>query len=464
MGGQSYDLRTEKVKKIKTPFREIVTAIPAPGSIPLLEKLRKYEPFSTSGQPPILWDRADNFQVYDKYGNKWLDWTSGVLVANAGHGRNEIRQAIIEAVERSLLFTYLPNEYEARLAERLVQLAPEGLTKVFPLVTGAEAVENTLKVSRQYGQKVGGKKKTGIISFTGAFHGRTLGAQMVGGIPSLKTWIGNLDPGIYIVSFPNCYRCPCGRPDYDNCAEECFSLIEKELREKQVSPQEVAAVITETYQGGEALFAPKAYIVLLQDWCRKHDILLIFDEVQAGFGRTGKWFGFEHYGVIPNLISCGKGITSSLPLSCVMGESRVMDLFLPGEMTSTHAGNPVCCAAALANIDLLIKENLVENAEKMGEVMQTELQKIRDTFPQVGYVHGKGLVWGIHMVKPGTRQSDPELAFNVVLRAVQKGLLLTGTLGPNNGTVKMMPPLTITRDAIEDGALALREAIAESVR
>ena len=149
----------------------------------MLEKLRKYEPFSTSGQPPILWDRADNFQVYDRYGNKWLDWTSGVLVANAGHGRKEIREAIIEAVERSLLFTYLPNEYEAQLAERLVQLAPKGLTKVFPLVTGAEAVENTLKVSRQYGQKVGGKKKIGIISYTGAFHGRTLGAQMVGGDP-----------------------------------------------------------------------------------------------------------------------------------------------------------------------------------------------------------------------------------------------------------------------------------------
>lgn len=463
MGGKAYDIKPEKVERIKTPFRQIVTDIPAPESIPILEKLRKYEPFSTTGQPPIVWDRAENFQIYDKYGNKWVDWSSGVLVVNSGHGRKEIGQAIMETVEKSLLFTYFPNEYEAKLAERLVQLAPKGLDKVFLLVTGAEAIENTLKVSRQYGQKAGGKKKIGIISFSGAFHGRTLGAQMIGGIPSLKNWIGNLDPAIYILPFPNCFRCPCDRLEYEDCANECFSLIEKGLDERKVAPEEIAGVITESYQGGEALFAPKTYIQLLADWCRRYDILLIFDEVQAGFGRTGKWFAFEHYDVVPNLIACGKGITSSLPLSCVIGESSVMDLFLPGEMTSTHAGNPVCCAAALANIELLIKENLVQNAHDMDQVMHFELQKIKDTFPHIGYVQGKGLAWAIHMVKPGTRESDPELAYKVVIKAIQKGLMITGTLGPNNATIKMMPPLTITREAIQDGTLALHEAIQESI-
>ncbi len=251
--------------------------------------------------------------------------------------------------------------------------------------------------------------------------------------------------------------------EYEDCADECFSLIKKGLDERKVAPDQICAVITETYQGGEALFAPKTYIQLLADWCRKHDILLIFDEVQAGFGRTGKWFAFEHYDVVPNLIACGKGISSSLPLSCVIGESRVMDLFLPGEMTSTHAGNPVCCAAGLANIELLVKENLVQNAHNMGQVMYVELQRIKDAFPHVGYVNGKGLVWAIHMVKPGTRQTETELAYKVVIKAVQKGLMITGTLGPNNGTIKMMPPLTITREAIQDGALALREAIEESI-
>jgi 4-aminobutyrate aminotransferase/diaminobutyrate-pyruvate transaminase/4-aminobutyrate aminotransferase/(S)-3-amino-2-methylpropionate transaminase len=155
MRSEALDNQPEKVKKVETPYRRIVTAIPAPESIPILEKLRKYEPVSMSGQPPILWDRAENFQVYDKYGNKWLDWSSGVVVANVGHGRKEIREAIIEILNKPLLHTYLfPNEPRAILVEKLVELSPNGLDKVFLLTTGAEAVENTIKVSRRYGQNL----------------------------------------------------------------------------------------------------------------------------------------------------------------------------------------------------------------------------------------------------------------------------------------------------------------------
>jgi len=465
MGGKAYSIEPIKVKQIKTKFREIVTPIPAPQSITTLKNLRRYMPYSTTGQPPIVWDHAEGFQVYDGYGNKWLDWTSGVLVANAGHGRKEIREAIINVVERSLLFSYFRNNYEARLVEKIAELTPEGLDKVFLLVTGAEAIENILKVARRYGQSIGGKKKIGIISFSGAFHGRTLGAQMIGGIPSLKEWIGHLDPFIYVLPFPNCFRCPCGRPRYEGCEDQCFSLLEKGLKERGAVPGEVALVITETYQGGEALFAPKPYIELLSEWCKKHEILLAFDEVQAGFGRTGKWFAFEHYGVTPNLIACGKGISSSLPLSCVIGENRVMDLFNPGEMTSTHASHPVCTAAALANINIIENENLVQNAQNVGHIMEKELIKIKKDFSDhIGYVQGAGLVWGMHMVKKGTRETDGELAFETVINAVRKGLLLTGTLGPENGTIKMMPPLCITSEAVQDGAQALREAIDETLR
>jgi len=465
MGGKTFEIKSEKVKKVETPFRRIVTDIPAPESLPILEKLRKYEPISMSGQPPIVWDHAENFQVYDKYGNKWLDWSSGVLVANAGHGRKEIREAIIRTAEKSLLHTYLfPNESRAMLVEKLVEIAPKGVDRVFLLTTGSEAVENTIKVSRQYGQKIGGKKKIGIVSFTGAFHGRTMGAQMIGGIPALKEWIGYQDPGMYVLPFPNCFRCPLGRLHYEGCEGECFSLIDKGLEERNTRADEIAAVITESYQGGEALFAPKGYIRLLSEWCRKHEILLVFDEVQAGFGRTGKWFAFEHYDVVPNLIACGKGITSSLPLSCVIGESKVMDVFGAGEMTSTHAANPVCVAAALANIDALRKDNLVKNAYEMGLVMCRELNKIWKSFSDhIGYAQGKGLVWAIHMVKNGTRESDPDRAFDVGRRAIQKGLMITSPLGPGYGSIKVMPPLTITEEAILDGASALREAIEESL-
>jgi len=287
---------------------------------------------------------------------------------------------------------------------------------------------------------------------------------MIGGIPQLKQWIGHIDPSIYIMPFPNCYRCPCGKLNYENCDEECFSLIEQRLYEMKVKPGEICAVITESYQGGEALFAPKDYIQLLSEWCRKYEILLVFDEVQSGFGRTGKWFAFEHYDVLPNLIACGKGITSSLPLSCVIGESRLLDLFQPGEMTSTHAANPVCSAAAIANIQVLINENLVEKANELGQTMFHELKKIWDLFPdRIGYVQGAGLVWAMNIVKNGTKESDPELALDVVHRSIRKGLLITSPIGPDNATIKIKPPLTITESAIQDGALAFSEAIGESL-
>jgi len=465
MGGKAFEIVPQKVKQIDTPFRRIVTPIPSPESVPILEKLRKYEPLSMSGQPPIVWDRAEGFQIYDSYGNKWLDFSSGVVTANAGHGRKEIVEAITQTARRPLLHTYLfPHELRARLVEKLAQLAPPGLDKVFLLTTGSEAVENTIKVSRQYGQSVGGRKKNGIISFTGSFHGRTLGAQMIGGFPSLKKWIMNMDPDIHVMPFPNCFRCPCGRPEYDQCEKECFALIDRGLKEKGLGPDDIAGVITETYQGGEALFMPKGYMQLLSDWCREHDIILTCDEVQSGFGRTGRWFAFEHYGIVPNLISCGKGITSSLPLSCVIGEDRTMNLFQPGEMTSTHAASPVCVAAALANIEVLTKDNLVQNAQEMGQVLFGELKKVWDDFrDHIGYVQGAGLVRAVHMVKPGGRESDPELAFKVVLKAVQKGLMLAGPIGPNGETIKIIPPLIITREAILEGVQTFREAVEESL-
>jgi len=200
----------------------------------------------------------------------------------------------------------------------------------------------------------------------------------------------------------------------------------------------------------------------LREWCDEHDALLILDEVQAGFGRTGTMFGFEHYGVVPDIICCGKGISSSMPVSAVVGRADVMNQYGPGEMTSTHTGNPVCAVAALANIEVIEQENLVENARKMGEVLHAELESIRQAFSDViGCVHGKGLVAGIHVVKKGGKEPDGELAFKVVERCAQKGLLFFAPVGYGGATIKIAPPLTITEPAIKDGAQALREAFEE---
>ncbi len=453
---RNYQLKPKEVKKIDTAYRRIVTKIPVPESLGVLNRLKKYEPRSMSGQPPVIWDRAEGFQVYDKYGNMWLDWSSGVLVASSGHSRKEIREAIINQVKHGLLHNYcFPAEIRARLVQKLAELAPRGLDKVFLLTTGSETTECAIKLARTWGQKVGGKEKIGIISFDGAFHGRTLGAQMIGGTPSLKEWIVNLDPDIHQVPFPGDFR----------CENRNFEVFERSLLGKGVRPGRIAGVISETYQGGGVSFMPEEYAQKLASWCKKNQVLLIFDEVQAGFGRTGRMFAFEHYNLIPDLLCCGKGISSSLPLSAVIGRKEIMDLYPPNTMTSTHSGNPVCAAAALANLEVIIREDLPERAEKMGKVLSCELEEIRKDFPQaMGAVYGKGLVYGVYIVKNGGKEPDGELAFNIIRKAIQKGLMLFSPVGFGRATIKICPPLIITEKAIEDGACAFREAVFEAVK
>ena len=454
--GKAFSLAPKAVEKVETRFRRIVTKLPVPESLEVLETLRTYEPVAMTGQPPVVWDRAEGCQIYDPYGNIWLDWSSGVLVTNAGHGAAEIREALVQQVEKGLLHNYcFPSAERAELAKHLVKIAPEGLNKIFLLTTGAETIENAIKIARTYGQKVGGCRKIGIVTFERSFHGRTLGAQMVGGIPSLKTWIGNLDPDIVQVPFPDGFR----------TEDTSFDLFLKTLEEKRITPDRVAGIMTETYQGGGASFAPPEYIQALAQWCREHDVLLIFDEVQAGFGRTGTLFGFEHYGVVPDLFCCGKGISSSLPLSAVIGRSEVMDLYGPGEMTSTHTGNPICVAAALASVRKIVEGGLVENARRMGEILLDDLNQIARRHREViGAVHGKGLVAGLHMVKPSTKEPDGDLAFSIVERSFHKGLLFFAPVGFGGATVKISPPLTIEEEAVLEGLSVLGEAIDETIR
>jgi 4-aminobutyrate aminotransferase/(S)-3-amino-2-methylpropionate transaminase len=454
--GKAFGLEPKEVRPVDTKFRKITTKIPAPESLGVLQTLQRFEPVSMTGQPPIVWDRAEGVQVYDRYGNKWLDWSSGVVVANAGHGAAEIKEAIRHQVDKGLLHNYcFPSAERAELVKYLADITPAKLKKVFLLTTGSEATECAVKLARTYGQKVGGKKKIAIISFEAAFHGRTLGAQMIGGIPALKEWIVNLDPDMHQVPFPDGFRTEDTR----------FDLFVRILEDKGVRPSQVAGVILETYQGGGATFAPKDYIQALARWCREHNILLIFDEIQAGFGRTGTLFGFEHYGVVPDLICCGKGISSSLPLSAVIGRPDVMDLYGPAEMTSTHTGNPVCAVAALASLRKIVEGGLVENARTMGEVLLDGLERIRRRHSQIiGAVHGRGLVAGLHMVKRGSKDPDGDLAFSIVEKAFQKGLLMFAPVGFGGATVKISPPLTITKEAVLDGLSALGEAIDESSR
>lgn len=440
------------VPRVETAYRRIVTPFPVPESWPILEKLHQYELRAMAGQPPVVWDRAEGFQVWDAWGNQWLDWSSGVLITNAGHGRKEIADAIAAQAQSHLLTTYcFPSAVRADLCERLVSLMPEPLKKIFLLTTGSETVEFAVKVARTHGLAAGGRQKNVIVSFEKAFHGRTLGSQQAGGIPALKEWIGHLDPGFIQVPFPDGYW----------TEDTSFELFTRTLAERGVAPSQVCGVIMETYQGGTAAFAPPAYIKTLRSWCDGQKALLIFDEVQAGFGRTGTMWGFEHYGTLPDLTTWGKGISSSLPIAAVVGRPELMDLHAPGSASSTHTGNPVCCAAALANVNLIVNEGLVENSARMGRILLDELQALKGRFPQIGFVAGKGLVAGVACVLPGHKQPDTELAKAVVTRCVEKGLLLFNPVGPAGCTVKICPPLTITEDALREGCAVLAEAFAE---
>jgi len=450
---QDFSIAPRPVSRVDTPFRRILGEFPVAASVPLLEQLRALEPLAMRGQPPVVWHRAEGCQVEDAWGNRWLDWSSGVLITNAGHGRREIADAVAQQAHALLASYCFPTEIRARLVSKLASLLPAPLAKVFLLTTGSETVECAVKLCRTHGLRHGGRAKNVIVSFESAFHGRTLGAQQAGGIPALKEWIGHLDPGFVQVPFPDNWR----------TADSSFEGFLRALQERGVECANVAGVILETYQGGSAAFAPVAFMQALRQWCTGRKALLVCDEVQAGFGRCGTRWGFEHYGIVPDVACFGKGISSSLPIAAVAGSAEVMDLHPPGSMTSTHTGSPVCCAAALASIELVESEQLAQNAARMGAVLHQGLRQLAAKIPQIGRVEGRGLVAGVACVRPGTKEPDGALAFDVVQRSIEKGLLMFAPVGFGGGTVKICPPLVITEAAVRDGLAALEEAFSEAL-
>lgn len=449
-----YNLTPVKVSAVKTKYRTIKTKLPVPESLKIFKKLSLSEPRSMMGQPPIIWDKAEGFIVEDKWGNRWIDWSAGVLIANSGHGRKEVRDALKEVIDKPLLSTYVfVHEKRAELTDMLCKLAPvPDKYSVFLLSTGSEAVENAIKLARTYALEKHGKDKKYIVSFTNAFHGRTLGSQLAGGMDKLKTWIVGEGETFIQIPFPDGYK----------NVDTGFDLFLKSIEDLGITGEQIAGVITESYQGVGPDFLPVEYAQKLQDFCQKYDIISIYDEVQAGFGRSGKMFTYEHYGVEPDLIVCGKGITSSLPLSAVIGRKDILDLYPPGSMTSTHSASPLPVVAAIENLKLIENENLVENSRKLGEVLMTGLQEIVDKYPdRLGCLHGKGLVAGIQVVKSGTKEPDSETAKNINEKCFHKGLLMFAPVGIAGECIKIAPPLMITEKALLEGIEVLKEACTE---
>ncbi len=443
---------------VTTKFRKIVSPIPHPDSLALIAELSQIEPHSMSGFPPIVWDHAEGFQVHDPYGNTWIDFTSSVVMANAGHSNPHIEKAIRQQLDAKLWHCYCnPSEIRLRAVKALKEILPPYLDKVFLLSTGTESVEAALKLARIHGRSIA-PEKYHIVSFFNSFHGRTMAAQTAGGYLDQQEWMGQPPPGFHHLPFPDCSQCPWGKTKYENCGAACF---EKTFAKLPVDKASVAAVITETFQGPTVVFMPPDYVQALRKWTAENQALLIFDEMQAAFGRMGTWFGFEHYNVEADLICLGKGMTSSLPMSAVAGRGKILDLPDHGQMSSTHTGNPLCSAAAVANIHAIKADRLLENVRALEPVALENFQRLKTRFPNhVGAINGKGLVWAVYLLDPATKQLNVELAKRVVTRCMEQGLLMLQT---GRGTLKIAPPLCISREAFIEGINLIYQVMEELV-
>ena len=448
-----FNLSPLDVPPVTTKHRRICTQIPAPGTMELMRRIGNVESASAMTQLPVVWDRASGYQLFDPWGNIWIDFSSTIFVANCGHAHPHMVEKLQQCAGKLLhAYTY-PTQVRADFLEKLVAFVPEPLQKVSLFSTGSEASERAIKLARLYGLQFEPKKRV-VVGWDGNYHGKTMGATMAGGYHEQKHWIGYLDPNMHQLPFPYPWVMERG----NQSGSEMLNTHLSSLEEKGVEANQIAAFIVESYQGWGGIFYPEDYIQALREWTRKHEILLIFDEIQSGFGRTGKLFAYEHYDVEADLVICGKGISGSLPLSAVLGRAELIDL--DPAYTSTHGGNPMCCAAGLANLEIFEAENLVAESARKGELVRNVLGNWQARFPKrVGRLCGSGLLWGVFIMdatKPG--ELDPVFCDRILERALQKGLFNIRT---GRATIKLGPPLNIPDEALLEGLEVIAQSIEE---
>ncbi|MFC8513888.1 aspartate aminotransferase family protein [Streptomyces sp. NPDC057257] len=418
----------------------------APGDAWVVDTLRSYEPAALHSQLPVVWHHAAGARVYDSGGRSWLDWTSGILTANAGHSPQAIIDAVRGQAEQGLLHAYMfPTAVRARVVRSLCELT--GFPQTVLLTTGAEAVEAALKIARRYAMSRG-RDRAMIVSFEGAFHGRTMGAQLAGGLPAHRSWTGRGE-GIFLkVPYP-----VAG-------ASWSPAVIEEALAVSGARPGDVACVIGEVYQGSTMRTLPRQAAQALREWCTRHQVLLILDEMQSGFGRTGTLFGYEQLGARPDLLLCGKGVSGSLPVSAVLiADPRYTEELAPGELTTTHGANPVCLAAAEANLRLFRDGMVLDKADELGKLLADGLADWARTRPSRRRVVASwGMVAGL-AVTDEDGAPDPPAARRLVEECARRGLLLCAPARQHGGALlKVMPPLVTSPDELGEGLAVLGAA------
>ena len=457
MSGFNFSHKPKQVPKIETKYRKIVTEIPTAKDVEVLKQTYELESRSMHGQLPIVWQKAEDFQVFDSHGNCWLDFTSTIFVSNAGHANKRILNSVQEVIDKPLIhsYTYLTRERSEYL-KYLIEKTPQQFEKAFLLSAGTEATECALKLMREYGiQKK--KEKGGIICIEGNWHGRTLGAQMMSWNPDQKKWIGYHDPNIYHIPFPY--------PWNEQAALNPKNFFEESIKElclsKDLDPKkDICGFMLETFQGWGSIFYPNDYVESISDFAKENDILLTFDEMQSGFGRTGKLFGYMHYDVQPDLLCCGKGASSGFPLSLVLGSAEILDIPDVGSMSSTHSANPIVCAAGKANLECLFEDGLLDNAEILGKIFHENLNKIKEKFSShISDLQGKGLIAALIFCD---EQRNPLVSIcdQIAELCLQRGLLIVHT---GRESIKLAPPLSITKEALLDGLNVLEQSIEDVI-
>jgi len=443
------------VALIKTKNRIIKSKIPAPGTKKILSSLKKNEVRSMHGQLPIIWKKAEGFNVYDISNNKYIDFTSTIFVSNIGHSNNYLKNQIIRTLKSNLISTYAyAHKNREKYIRELVKFCGTNFEKAFLLSSGSEATEACLKIMRMHGIK--NKKKPGILTISGNWHGRTMGSQFLSDNSSQSEWIGHKDKNIFHLRFPY--------PWLIKNKKDCNKILDEDLEKlsKRVNfKKDISGIMLETFQGWGALFYPIEYINKLEKFCKKNKILIAFDEIQAGFARTGKKFGFEHYKIKPDLICCGKGIGGGIALSAVIGKKNIMDLPTIGSMSSTHSANPIACSAGLAVLKEIKNKDLVRKSFLKGQLLEKKLFEIKNSFPDlVRHISSKGLIGAI-IFKNFAGKNTNRIIGNICEKCMQKGLLVVYT---GRESIKLGPPLVISREAIFEAMNIIKESIKETIK
>lgn len=396
-------------------------------------------------------DRGEGPYLYDTQGRRYLDFTCGIGVTNTGHAHPSVVRAIQDQAARLLhgQANIVLHRPMLELAESLRAIAPTLLDCFFFTNSGAEAIEGAVKLARH------ATRRTNVIVFQGSFHGRThLTMAMTTSKTIYRAGYQPLTPGVFVAPYPYAYSYGW---DEDTTLQFCLRELRRLLR-SQTAPQETAAIVVEPVLGeGGYVVPPAGFLPALRQLCDEHDILLVADEVQCGFGRTGRWFAVEHTDVVPDILVMAKGIASGLPLSGLAAPRHLMECWIPGSHGGTYGGNAVACAAAVATIKVMREEGLIENAAAMGEVLLAGLRQLQGTHPEIGDVRGIGLMAGCEFTDP-EGQPWTERAKAVVLEAFQQGLMLL-TCGTYDNVIRWIPPLVVNASQIEEGLEIFERAL-----